>query len=214
MTQRNQRALIVIDVQNEYVSGKLPIEFPDIDLSLGNIAQAMDEARKAGVPAIVVQHCAPVGSPLFARGGDGWALHEVVAKRPRDRLVEKKLPDAFAGTGLADWLDDHGIDTLTVVGYMTQNCIDSTIRHAFHRGMAVEFLSDAAGTASFANAAGFASAEDIHRAFCVVLQARFAAVLTTAQWLELLRTGDAPPRDDLYSSNQRARGVGVGEAVP
>jgi nicotinamidase-related amidase len=208
-----QRALIVIDVQNEYVSGELPIEFPEVDVSLGQIARAMDEARTARIPVIVVQHSAPAGSPLFARGGDGWGLHEVVSARPRDHLVEKKLPDAFVGTGLADWLDDHGIDTLSVVGYMTQNCVDSTIRHAFHRGMAVEFLSDAAGTASFANSAGFANAEEIHRAFCVAMQARFAAVMSTAQWIELLRTGDAPPRDNLYSSHQRARAAGVGEAA-
>lgn len=205
-----QRALIVIDVQNEYVSGKLPIEFPEVEASLGNIARAMDEARKSGVTVIVVQHSAPAGSSLFARGGDGWGLHEVVSTRPRDHLVEKKLPDAFVGTGLADCLDDHGIDTLSVTGYMTQNCIDSTIRHAFHRGMAVEFLSDAAGTASFANAAGSATAEEIHRAFCVAMQARFAAVLPTAQWVDLLRTGDSPPRDDLHSSHERARAAVVG----
>lgn len=76
----NRRALIVIDVQNEYVTGNLPIEFPDILLSLSNIGRAMDAARDAGIPIIVVQQLAPAGSPVFAPGSNGWELHEVDRK--------------------------------------------------------------------------------------------------------------------------------------
>ena len=50
MSANPRRALVVIDVQNEYVSGDLPIEFPPIDTSLANIGRAMDAARAAGVP--------------------------------------------------------------------------------------------------------------------------------------------------------------------
>ena len=63
-----RRALIVIDAQNEYVTGDLPIEYPDVQTSLANIGRAMDAARAAGVPVVVVQHLAPAGSPVFARG--------------------------------------------------------------------------------------------------------------------------------------------------
>src|SRR5476649_600514 len=51
-----RRALLVIDVQNEYVTGDLPIEFPDVQTSLANIARAMDAARDAGIPIVVVQN--------------------------------------------------------------------------------------------------------------------------------------------------------------
>jgi nicotinamidase-related amidase len=50
MSQPAKRALIVIDVQNEYVTGKLRIEYPDVQTSLANIGQAMDAARDAGIP--------------------------------------------------------------------------------------------------------------------------------------------------------------------
>ena len=76
-----RRALIVIDVQNEYVSGDLPIEYPEVQSSLANIGRAMDAARAAGVPVVVVQNFAPGGSPIFARGSDGAELHPVVASR-------------------------------------------------------------------------------------------------------------------------------------
>ena len=99
-----RRALLVIDVQNEYVTGNLPIEYPDVNVSLANIGRAIDAANQHGVPVVVVQNMAPAASPLFARGSDGAALHEVVATRPRAHLIEKSMPSAFAGTDLAGWL--------------------------------------------------------------------------------------------------------------
>jgi nicotinamidase-related amidase len=165
MSNQPRRALIVIDVQNEYVTGNLPIEFPDIRLSLSNIGRAMDAAKEADVPVIVVQQFAPAESPVFAQGSHGWELHDVVRQRHRDHYFEKKLPSAFAGTNLADWLSERKIDILTVAGYMTHNCDDATIKHAFHAGMAVEFLADAAGSLPYRNKAGAASAEEIHRTF-------------------------------------------------
>jgi len=205
MSDTPRRALIVIDVQNEYVTGNLPIEYPDVHLSLRNIGKAMDAARENGIPVVVVQNSAPYGAPIFAKDSIGWELHDVVAKRPRDHYLEKKLPSAFAGTDLADWIAKNGIDTLTIAGYMTHNCDDATIKHALHAGLAVEFLSDAAGSVPYSNRAGTVSAEQIHVTFAVVLQSRFAAVMGTEDWIDAVGGGAAPERDTIYASNQRAR---------
>lgn len=199
-----RRALIVIDVQNEYATGGLVIQYPPVGESLRNIARAMDAARAAGIPVIVVQQCAPAEAPLFATGSRGWELHEVVAGRPREHYLRKTLPSAFAGTDLGAWLAAHGIDTLAVVGYMTHNCDDTTIKHAFDAGLQVEFLLDAAGSVPYANRAGHASAEEIHRVFAVVEQSRYAAVLRTDEWLDHLAAGSVPERDTIHASHQRA----------
>ena len=98
----------------------------------------------------------------------------------------------------------NAIDTITVIGYMTHNCDLSTIIHAVHMGFAVEFLSDATGSLPYANSAGYASAEEIHRVVSIILQSRFAAVLKTAEWIDCLKTGSLPERDTPYASNQRA----------
>lgn len=201
-----RRALIVIDVQNEYVTGDLPIEFPDIRTSLGNIGRAMDAALAADIPVVVVQNFAPASSPLFARGSAAAELHPVVGSRAHDHYLEKSLPSAFTGTDLADWLAAQQIDTLTVTGYMTHNCDASTINHALHAGFAVEFLHDATGSVSYENSAGFASAQDIHRVFSVVLQSRFAAVASTDEWLAAVKNQAPLPRGNIYASNQAARG--------
>jgi len=201
------RALIVIDVQNEYLTGNLPIEYPDPQQTLAHISIAMDTARVAGIPVIVVQQTSSASSPLFAIGSDGWQLHPVVASRPHDIYLRKVQPSAYADSELAQWINVRGINTLTVVGYMTHNCDASTINHALHNGTAVEFLHDASGSLSYHNQTGFASAEEIHRVFSVVLQSRFAAVLSTQEWIHRVKSGSLSVRDNIYSSSQRARGL-------
>jgi nicotinamidase-related amidase len=204
MTSQTRRALLVIDVQNEYVTGNLPIVFPDITLSLCNIGNAMDAATKADIPIIVVKQLAPAESPVFARGSDGWELHDVVRSRKWSHYLEKKLPSAFAGTDLAEWLSKKKINTLAVTGYMSHNCVDSTIKHAFHSGFAVEFLSDASGSLPYKNKAGSATGEEIHRTFSVVMQARFAAVMSTEEWISLLHGNGVAERDGVYKSSHCA----------
>jgi Amidases related to nicotinamidase len=204
MTQIPHRALVVVDVQNEYETGGLRIEYPPIEGSLRNIGKAIDAAHAAGIPVIVVQQMAPADAPLFATGSHGWRLHDTVARRPREHFIQKKLPSAFAGTDLGEWLQQHGIDTLAVVGYMTHNCNDTTIKHAFDAGLQVEFLMDASGSVSYANRAGAASAEEIHRVFSVVEQSRYAAVLNTDEWISCVTDQTLPERDTIHASHQRA----------
>ncbi|MHB1251719.1 MAG: cysteine hydrolase family protein [Acidimicrobiales bacterium] len=200
-----RRALIVVDVQNEYVSGALRITFPALSESLANIAVAMDVAAELEIPIVVVQQVAPETSPIFAKGSHGFALHEVVAGRPYDHLVEKQMPSAFVDTDLAQWLVEHGVDTVVVVGFMTQNCDESTTRDALHRGLSVEFLSDATGTLAMANQAGAISAEQLHRAVLIVLQSRFAAVCTTREWIDAVRDQSALARSSVFASTEVAR---------
>jgi nicotinamidase-related amidase len=43
-----------------------------------------------------------------------WQLHPEVEKRPRDVLIDKQLPGAFIGTTLGEWIDQNGIDTVSI----------------------------------------------------------------------------------------------------
>lgn len=205
MSVSPRRALLVIDVQNEYFTGKLPIEYPPVEASLRNIGLAMDTAREAGIPVIVVQHDAPETSPLFAKGSQAWQLHPVVAERPADHRVNKAAASAFTGTDLAQWLLANAIDTLTISGYMTQNCDAATIYQASHQGLRVEFLADATGALPYQNAAGKVSAEEVHRVFSTVFHSNFAAVTTTKDWALAVQEGRSIERDNVFLSNLRTR---------
>ncbi len=206
MSNPPRRALIVIDVQNEYFEGGLlPIEYPPVAQSLPQILRAMDAAYAAGVKVVVVQHHAPKGAPVFQADAHNGQLHPEVARRQRDHLITKATPSAFTGTDLAQWIAANGIDTLSIAGYMTHNCDASTVFEAMHRGLAVEFLGDATGSLPYENAAGFASAEEIHRVFSVVFQSNFAAVVSTDDWLAAVGEGKALAKDNVVVSNQRGR---------
>lgn len=205
MSTSPRRALLVIDVQNEYFTGNLPIEYPPVATSLPNIVKAISAAQAADVPVIVVQHDTPADAPVFAKGSDGWQLHPAIAAVRADHRINKTMSSVFTGTDLRQWLRDHAIDTLTVVGYMTHNCDAATIYHASHDGLRVEWLSDATGALPYENAAGKASAEEIHRVFATVFHSNFAAVMSTAQWIDAVREGSAVELDNVYLSNLRAR---------
>lgn len=175
------RALLVIDVQREYFDGALPISHPAGHLE--NILRVMDQASERNIPTAVVRHHqADPNSPIFRKGTEMWQLHPEVERRPRDILIDKQLPGSFTGTGLADWLEQHGIETISISGYMTHMCCDTTARQAFHRGYKVEFLRDATGTLTVENEAGKATAEELQKSILVAQQMFISEVIASDQW--------------------------------
>ncbi len=175
------RALLVIDVQQEYFSGALPISHPVGHFE--RILEAMDTAHRNGVPIVVIQHTFLSDSmPIFQRQSATWQLHPEIASRPRDVLIEKNLPGSFTGTELESWLRARQIDTVTIAGYMTHMCCDTTAREAVHRGFKVEFLSDATGTLPLDNSAGKVTAEELHRSILCAQQMLLSEVLNTGSW--------------------------------
>ncbi len=177
-----KKALLVIDVQNIYFNEGLKVTYPAG--SLDNILKVMDGAANHGVPVIVIQHSA--ATPLskgFQKGSESWKLYPEIDRRYRDVLIEKTLPGSFTGTNLESYLREHEIDTVTISGYMTQMCCDTTARQAFHAGFGVEFLSDATGTLNVSNSAGSVTAEQLHNAILVTQAMRFSKVMSTKDWL-------------------------------
>ena len=179
------RALLVIDVQNEYFAGgALPVTHPSD--SLPRILEAMDVASKAGIPVVVVRHSEPATEDAFQAGTEAWQLRPEVEGRHRDHLVDKRLPGSFTNTDLEAFLRGRGVDTVVISGYMTQMCCDTTARQAAHMGLGVEFLSDATGTLDIENEAGRIDAEELHRSVLVTQQSGFARVVSTGEWIARL----------------------------
>ena len=185
MTENSKRALLVIDVQNEYFTGKLPVTHPAG--SLPNVLSALDAAHEHRVPVVVIQHASPQpDAPVFRKGSKEWELHPEAATRSHDVLIHKSLPGSFTGTELETWLRDRGVETVVIAGYMTQMCCDTTARQAMHLGFGVEFLSDGTGTLAIKNDAGEVSDEELHRAILVTQQMRFSRVMKTGDWIKQL----------------------------
>ena len=181
-----KKALLVIDVQNEYFSGALPIRYPQG--SFNNILKAMEAAKKNNILVIAIQHTDPNrGSSAFVRGSLEWELHEEVRKAGFDYLIEKNMPGSFTGTKLEEVLRENEIKKVAVCGYMTQMCCDTTARQASHLGFKVNFLSDSTGTLSIKNNAGEVEAEELHKSILVTQAMGFSEVVTTDEWVSSLK---------------------------
>ncbi|WP_193612115.1 isochorismatase family protein [Nocardioides lijunqiniae] len=202
-----RRALVVVDVQQEYFDGILQIQAPSRDRTLDNVVTALDHAREHDLPVVVVQHQMPEGAPVFAVGSDSWSLHPEVERRlqPSWKRATKDKGSVFAGTDVAAWLAEQDVDTITIVGYMTNNCDLATAVGAEELGLAAEVLSDASGAIHLANEAGKVSAGQLHETLLVLLHSNFAAVATTQAWAAAVTAGEALPKSDLGTSATQGR---------
>jgi nicotinamidase-related amidase len=197
-----RRALILIDVQQQYFSGLLEIQYPPHQESLPTIARAIDAATAAGIPIVAVQHIEGEGSPVFAPGTPEFELHPEIESRRTDgwKDLVKQYGSVYAGTDLAGWLRQEDIDTVTLVGYMTNNCVLASAVEAESLGFNTEVLSDATGAINLANDAGFADAKTVHSTLLTLLHSNWAAVGTTDAWVTALEARQALVKSDLGSS--------------
>jgi nicotinamidase-related amidase len=91
-----------------------------------------------------------VDSTAFVKGGWGAAIVEDVAPAEGDIVLEgKRGLDAFASTNLDFILRSKGIETVVLAGFLTNCCVESTMRSAYERGYEVITLTDCvAGTSA------------------------------------------------------------------
>ncbi|NRG40718.1 isochorismatase family protein [Rathayibacter sp. VKM Ac-2835] len=197
-----RRALILVDVQQEYFAGPLEIRYPPHASSLPAITTALDAATAAGLPIAAVQHSSGEGAPVFAPGTPGFELHPEIERRRSDdwTSITKRFGTVFAGTDLLARLRERDVDTITLVGYMTNNCILASAAEAETHGLTAEVLSDATGAIAISNAAGSVDAETVHTTLLALLNSNFAAVADTETWTDALTSGEPLPQSDLGSS--------------
>jgi len=179
-----KKALLVIDVQNEYFSGKLKVTYPDSDKSLDNIIKVMDYAKENNIIIIVVQHTAIYGE-IFLKDSIEWEVHPEVIRKYYDYRIEKTKPSSFYKTNLEEILKKENIEGVIISGYMTQMCCDTTAREAYHMGYLVEFLSDATGTIDVSNKVGTISSKDLHNATLIAQSLGFSNVMSSDEFMQL-----------------------------
>jgi nicotinamidase-related amidase len=134
LSDRPNTALLVVDVQNNVVSGA-----HNRDEVVANINTLVDKARGAGVPVVWVQH----NDEHLPRDSDGWQYVPELKRDESEALVHKQYGDSFEETDLEDILAQHRVGRLVVTGAQTDACIRSTLHGALVRGYDATLVGDA-----------------------------------------------------------------------
>ncbi len=175
----DKAALVLIDCQMEYVSGRLPLT--GIDAALGEAGRMLAFARAKGVPVVHVQQMGR-GQGLFSAETPFFAIAPQVTPEAGEEVIRKGKPNAFAGTALDETLKAMGREHLIVGGFMTHMCVSSTVRAALDLGYGCTVVAGACATRDLPDGhGGVVEARLLHAAELAALADRFAAVLDDAK---------------------------------
>ena len=136
-------ALVLIDFQNEYLSG--PLALPDALPAITAAGLLLDLARDAGAPVFHIAHRGRAGG-LFDRDHERGQIVSALAPIAAETVVEKGLPNSFADTNLHQLLTETGHKNVIVAGFMTHMCVSSTARGALSLGYRVTIDASACAT--------------------------------------------------------------------
>jgi nicotinamidase-related amidase len=173
-------ALIVIDVQESFRHRPYFSE-ADVPAFIEKQQALIDGAKAAGIPIVQIFHVEDNGP--FAESSGMVRPLEPLAIAP-DAVFRKRRHSALVGSGLDVWLTHNGIRRLIVSGIRTEQCCETTTRHASDLGYAVDYVGEATLTFVMTDAAGRSwSAAEIRARTELVLAGRFARIATVAEAL-------------------------------
>jgi ureidoacrylate peracid hydrolase len=211
-------AMIVVDMQNDFVQEGAPIEVPHARAMVPRLNRLLDVCRTQKIPVIYIHHVIRGGDIDAGRLADHHAvirnnkaiiagtpnveIYEGLKPHPGDLVVAKPRYSAFYGTDLEAILRSQGIDTLIISGTVTNVCCESTARDAFSRDYKVIFLSDGNAARDLPDVGfGPVSAEEVQKVVLTVLALCFAQVSSIDQVMAELeqrsadtKTGKALPQ--------------------
>ena len=158
-------ALVLIEYQNDFTSkgGVFHEGVKDVMQSNNMLANTLEVVRKARAAGVTIMH-APitftddyheltnrpygilkgvVDNMAFRKNSWGGAIADVLKPLPGDILIEgKRGLDAFPSTNLEFILRSKGMETVVLAGFLTNCCVESTMRSAYERGFNVITLKD------------------------------------------------------------------------
>ncbi|MBS7326499.1 MAG: cysteine hydrolase [Thiopseudomonas sp.] len=174
----NDAVLVIIDAQNEYRMGDMKL--PGVEPAAVQILQLLEKARASRTPVIHVRH---IGVPgyLFDPEGERGQIFTELTPLAGETVIDKPLPNAFAGSRLQQAVDDTGRKALIVCGYMTHMCVSATVRAAKDLGYQSTVVAAACATRPLP---GADDADLLHRQELAALADFFATVVPDAAALD------------------------------
>lgn len=188
-------ALLVVDPQQIYTDNDSEMYCADADQTIKRINLLLQHAGSREQLVILIRHIHKKdGSDLgrlfdftgereedfnFKEGSAAVAYDERLARPHSATEVIKTRYSAFAGTKLAEILEQNKIRRVAVCGFMTNFCCESTARDALDRDYYIDFILDATGTPGTDNY----DENEIRTIVGELLSAGFANVYSTKDYL-------------------------------
>ena len=176
----SETVLLVIDAQQSFEQRPYWSQ-DDAPVFLERLQSLVDGARLRRIPVVQVFHVEDTGAFSLA---SGYVKTMSALSIEPDAVFHKRRHSALIGSALPVWLTERGIRHLLVSGIRTEQCCETTTRHASDCGYSVDFISEATLTFAMTGRDGrHWSAADIKARSELVLEERFARVLTVEQAL-------------------------------
>lgn len=189
-------ALIVVDMQNDFIAPGAPLETPMGLELLPKLKKLIHHGRHSGMKIIYTVHAhrhngcdmglfGEIHQPIkdrvaLADDTKGVEIYTEIVPRSEDIVIKKHRYSAFFGTELDIILRAEKIDTVVVTGVTTENCCHATARDAMFNGYRVAFISDATGTYDYPDIGqGCLKACEVQRVTLGILAGSTAHVMTT-----------------------------------
>jgi nicotinamidase-related amidase len=176
----HETALLVVDAQESfrhrpYWSDRDAPAFQE------RLQTLIDGARASGIPVIQIFHVEDTG--MFSLASGHVKTMTGVSITP-DAIFHKRSHSALVGSGLDVWLVQHGIRRVIVSGIRTEQCCETTTRHASDLGYQVDYVSEATLTFPMTDRHGkLWTPDEIKARTELVLQDRFARIVTVEEAL-------------------------------
>jgi ureidoacrylate peracid hydrolase len=202
-------ALLVIDMENDFVAPGAPFEVPAGRAMLPTLARVLTCCREQGIRVIYTTHAhrrdgSDMGlfarNPQIARGealadgGPGVEIYPAIAPQDGEIVIKKHRFSAFYGTDLEIVLRSLGVRTVVITGVTTENCCHATARDAYFRDYEVVVLSNATATFDYPDIGhGGMSAAEVHRASLIILAGSTADVMTAEMFINRIAVTEPEP---------------------
>lgn len=170
-----ESCLVLIDLQNEYRSG--PLALPGAEAAIASAARLLARARESGTAIFHVAHKGKPGG-LFDLAGERGAIVDNLRPRAGESVIQKTLPNAFAGTDLQARVAASDRRNIVLVGMMTHMCVSSTARAGLDLGFRITIDAASCATRDLPDGrGGTISASTVHDVALAELSDRFAIIV-------------------------------------
>ncbi len=178
------KALIIIDIQNDYFEGGACELVNPMEASL-KAKEILEYFREQKMPIFHVQHInIRDGATFFLPNTKGVQIHEDVKPLENEIIIKKNFPNSFLQTNLESELEKQNIKELVICGMMSHMCVDSTTRAAFDMGYSCTVVHDACTTKDLQFLDEKIKASEVHNSFMAALGSVFAKLVSVEEILK------------------------------